>query len=148
MTIRRASLGLSICASLALGSAAVAAPASPPPVSVALAPAGPVKITDIGCTAQLLWFINAGRELAKDATRPEKDRVSMFQTVELMRGALGYFEARIDALPPADRSSLFVQEVGLNEKMTPEERSAHVSACLTAFTTAEKRVLSSLDPKK
>lgn len=144
MTIRRASLGLSLCASLIFGSAAIAAPPPASPAPLAPPPVVAAKVTDIGCTARLLWFINVGRDMAKDATRSEKDRISMFQTIELLRGALGYFEARIDALPPANRSGLFVQEAGLIDKMTPEQRSTEVTTCLITYTTAEKRVLSSL----
>ena len=143
MTIRRASLALGICASLSLATTAVAAPVPPAPPPVAVA-----KVSDIGCTARLLWFINVGREMAKDTTRAEKDRVSMFQTVELLRGALGYFEARIEALPPANRSAEFVAEVGLVGTMTPEQRAAEITTCLTTYTTAEQRVLANLDPKK
>ena len=143
MTIRRASLALGICASFALASSAVAAPVPPAPPSVAAA-----KVSDIGCAARLLWFINVGRDMAKDTTRAEKDRVSMFQTVELLRGALGYFEARIEALPPANRSGEFVQEVGLVDKMTPEQRAAEIKACLKTYTEAEQRVLSGLSPAK
>ena len=146
MTIRRASLAVGISASLALGSAAAAAPAppappAPPPVVV------PAKLTDVGCTARLLWFVNVGREMAKDATRAEKDRLSMFQTVELLRGALGYFEARIDALPPTDRSTEFAQEVGVVGQMTPTQRASEITTCLTTYTTAEQRVLNSMGAK-
>ena len=146
MTIRRASLALGICASIAIATSAVAAPV--PPAPPAPPPVAAAKVSDIGCTARLLWFINVGRDMAKDTTRPDKDRVSMFQTVELLRGALGYFEARIEALPPANRSAEFVSEVGLVDKMTPAQRASEITTCLTTYTTAEQRVLSSLDPKK
>ena len=145
MTSRRANLVLGICASLALGSAALAAPALPAP---APATTVPVKVTDVGCTARLLWFINVGREIAKDPKRLEKDRVSMFQTVELLRGALGYFEARIEAMPSANRSSAFGQEVDMVNKMTAEQRAAEITACLNIYTAAEQRVLASLSPPK
>ena len=148
MTIRRASLGLSICASLVLGSAAVAAPAPPSPIPPAPAPAAPIKVSDIGCTAQLLWFINAGRKMAKDPAQPEKDRISAFQTIELLRGALGYFEARLEASPPANRSETFVQEVGKIDNMPSDQRTAHVSVCLKAYIDAEQRVLAGLSPTK
>ena len=144
MTLRRASIAVGICASLTFGSVATAAPAPPPPPSPAPVAA---KVSDVGCVARLMWFINVGRDMAKDPARPEDKRISMFQTVELLRGALGFFEARIDALPPANRSPEFVAAVGQVDKLTPEQRAAEITTCLTTYTTAEERVMKALRPK-
>ena len=140
---RRASLVVGICVGLALGSAAVAAPAPKP----APAPA-PAKISDIGCVTRLVWFVNAGRDMAKDPARPEDKRISMYQTVELLRGALGYYEGRVDAVPATDRSKDYFAEYQLFGAMPAEQRTSEVGSCLQAFQAAENRVLSSMKSEK
>ena len=143
---RRAGKVLGLCASLTVGSAAVAASVPPPLTTQPVAAAA--KISDIGCTVRLLWFINASHEMVKDPSQPENYRIEMYHTTELMRGALGFFEARLDALPPSDHSAESSSELAAASKMPSELRVAEVTICLNTYRAAETRVKASMEPKK
>jgi hypothetical protein len=117
-----------------------------PAVAIAAAP-----IDDVGCSARLIWFINEGRTKAKDPGTPEAKRAETWGFVESLRGALGYFVARIDATGQADRNAAFVKAFG---EITELGKSNHdqlvdqTMECFGRFETAEKRVIDSFKSKK
>ena len=128
------------CAALALAALA------PPSLAVAAAP-----LDDTGCAARLIWFINKGRDNAKDPAKNEEQRNKAWRFVGQMRGALGYFEARIDATGTADRSKAFVAALTEIDDLSAKDHSKLVDqtmACLAQYEAAEARVLGSFKTDK
>ena len=117
-----------------------------PSLAAAAAP-----VDDIGCTARLIWFINKGRESAKDTSKAEEARARTYGFVEQMRGALGYYEARIDATGKADRSQAFsaaFTEISALADKDHETLVDQTMTCVSQYEVAEKRVMDSFKSKK
>ena len=130
---------------ITIAALALAALASPT-LAAAAAP-----LDDTGCAARLIWFINKGRDSAKDTSASEDQRSKAWMFVEQMRGALGYFEARIDATGSADRSKAFTAAVNEIANLSAKDHDKLVDqtmACMAQFEAAEARVLNSFKTDK
>lgn len=108
-------------------------------------------IDDIGCAARLIWFINKGRDTAKDPALSAEKRAQSYAFVEQMRGALGYFEARIEATGTFDRSKAFVAAVTEIAALSEKDHDKLVDqtmVCFGQYEAAETRVLNSFKTDK
>jgi hypothetical protein len=108
-------------------------------------------VDDIGCSARLVWFINQGRDRAKDTSMEEAKRAEAYKFVETMRGALGFYMSRIDTTAQADRSPAFVAaitEIAGLAKSDHDKLVEQTMACIDQFEATENRVLNSFKTKK
>lgn len=99
--IRRFTLSLGAAALLVPSLAFAAAPAPAAPAAQA-APKVPTSVDDVSCTLQLMFFVTEGRKVLADPAIAADKRIETATFLTLVSSALGFYEGRLAAKPPAN----------------------------------------------
>lgn len=140
IALRRFTLSLGAAALLApsLAFAAAPAPASAPPPA---APNVPASVDDISCTLQLMFFVTEGRKVLADTAVPADKRVDTATFLTLVSSALGFFEGRLAAKPPANFKATSEAAFTKMKALKEDDMVDSTMACVSYYQANENKLM-------
>ena len=135
---RRFTLSLGAAALLAPSLAFAAAPAAAPAPA---APKVPTSVDDISCTLQLMFFVTEGRKVLADPAVAAEKRVETATFLTLVSSALGFYEGRLVARPPANFKASSEASFAKMKAFKEDEMVDSTMACVSYYQANENKLM-------
>ena len=131
---------------LTLGAAALLVPAlafaaAPTPVAAPAAPKVPTSVDEVSCTLQLMFFVTEGRKVLADAAVPADKRIETATFLTLVSSALGYYEGRLAAKPPANFKAAAEASFAKMKALKEDDMVDSTMACVSYYQANENKLM-------
>ena len=131
---------------LSLGAAVLLAPslafaAAPAPAPAPAAPNVPASVDDVSCTLQLMFFVTEGRKVLADAAVPADKRIETATFLTLVSSALGFYEGRLAAKPPANFKAASEASFTKMKALKEDDMVNSTMGCVSYYQANENKLM-------